>query len=193
MATRKNGGDAVSVIKNREIVLGITGGIAAYKVPELVRMLRKRQAKVTCILTANGARFVTPLTLQTLSNNRVYEGMFDPFVWDIEHISLARKADAVVVVPATADTIARLAHGRAEDLLCSVVLATEAPVLFCPAMNDRMWLHPATQDNVLRLTKFGYRMVKPEKGELACGVEGVGRLAGLDAIVAAIEETVRSR
>lgn len=182
-----------SLLKDKEIVLGVTGGIAAYKVPELVRMLRKKQAKVSCILTENGARFVTPLTLQTLSGSKVYEGMFDPFVWDIEHISLAKKADVVVVVPATADVIARLAHGRADDLVCSVVLATEAPVLFCPAMNERMWLHPATQDNAERLVKFGYGMVKPEEGELACGVEGVGRLASLDVIVEAIEQAVRGK
>src|SRR3989339_1852815 len=134
-------------LKGKEIVVGITGSIAAYKAPELVRLLKKEGAGVSYILTENGARFVTPLTLQTVSGSPVYQGMFDPFVWDIEHISLAQKADLIVIAPATADMIARLACGRADDLLSSVVLASNAPVLICPAMNDRMWHHPATYAN----------------------------------------------
>ncbi|MCX5777897.1 MAG: hypothetical protein NTU66_01545 [Elusimicrobia bacterium] len=170
------------------IVIGICGGIAAYKIPELIRLLRAAHMDIRCVLTVNGARFVTPLTVQTLSRNRVYEGMFDPADWDIEHISLADDADVVVVAPATADTIARLAAGRADDLLSSVILATGAPVMVCPAMNEKMWLHPATQKNVALLKKYGYTFVDPESGELACGVTGVGRLASLDTIVRRIKE-----
>jgi len=177
-------------LKDKEIIIGICGSIAAYKAPELVRMLRSHGARITCILTGNGARFVTPLTLQTVSCNKVYEGMFDPLVWDIEHISLAQKADIVVVAPASADAIARFASGRAEDLLSSVILSTEKPVLICPAMNDRMWLHPATQENVRRLTGYGYHFAQPEKGELACGATGVGRLADLAAITRAVSEII---
>ncbi|MHB9156016.1 MAG: flavoprotein [Endomicrobiales bacterium] len=188
MAKTGSAGNPPSSLRDKDIVLGICGGIAAYKAPELVRALRALKARVNCILTANGARFVTPLTLQTLSGNRVYEGMFDPFAWEVEHVSLAKKAGIVVVAPATADAIARLACGRAEDFLSSVILAAECPVLVCPSMNDKMWAHPATQDNVRRLKSFGYFFVEPEKGELACGDVGTGRLAGLDVIAAKIEE-----
>lgn len=188
--TAKRGNPAAGGLGNREIVLGVSGSIAAYKAPELVRLLRAKGANVSCILTENGARFVTALTLQTLSCNQVYSGMFDPFVWDIEHISLAKKADIIVVAPATADVIARFASGRADDLLSSTVLAADAPVLICPAMNDKMWDHPATRENVARLKRFGYHFVAPETGELACGTVGTGRLAPLPAIVEAIEKIV---
>jgi phosphopantothenoylcysteine synthetase/decarboxylase len=177
-------------LEKKEIVLGVCGSIAAYKVPEFIRMLRCEQASVNCILTPGGSHFVTPLTLQSLANNRVYEGMFDPYAWDIEHISLARKADVVAVIPATADAIARMAAGRAEDLLSSVVLATKAPVLVCPAMNANMWTHPATQENVRTLKSYGYHFVDPEEGDLACGEKGPGRLAGLDVILRAVHSLV---
>lgn len=174
--------------KTAPVILGICGGIAAYKTPELVRLLQAAGRVVACVLTKNGARFVTPLTLQTLSRNRVYEGMFDAFDWDIEHIALADAAGVVVVAPATADTIARLAAGRADDLLASVVLTTRAPVIICPAMNEKMWLHPATQKNVAVLKDYGYRFVGPAAGELACGASGTGRLAPLDEIVRAVTD-----
>jgi phosphopantothenoylcysteine synthetase/decarboxylase len=177
---------ADTILKGKEIVLGICGSIAAYKVPELIRMLKSADARVSCILTKNGAHFVTPLTLQTLSCNQVYQGMFDPVVWDIEHISLAQKADLIAVVPASADALSRFASGRAEDLLSSVILAAASPVLLCPAMNERMWIHPATQANVEHLKEYGYHFVLPEKGELACGVTGVGRLANLETVYRAI-------
>ncbi len=135
-------------LKNKNIVLGVTGSIAAYKAPDLVRLFKKEEAGVTCVLTRNGARFVTALTLQTVSCSTVYQEMFDTIDWDIEHISLSDKADIIVVAPASADLIARLASGRADDLLSSVILAAASPVLICPAMNDRMWGHPATVANV---------------------------------------------
>ncbi len=176
------------MVAEKDIILGVCGGIAAYKTPELARMLRADGARLTCILTRNGARFVTPLTLQTVSANRVYEGLFDPFVHEVEHVSLARKASLIVIAPATADTIARLAQGNACELLDSVVLAASCPVLLCPSMNDRMWLHPATQRNIRQLTGYGYRVVPPETGELACGTTGIGRLASLETIRRSIHD-----
>ena len=192
MKRKKSNPDSVSDLRNVRVVLGICGSIAAYKSPELVRLLVGRGAEVSCILTANGARFVTPLTLQTLSRAKVYEGMFDSWDWDIEHISLAQKADIIVVAPASADMIARLAAGRADDLLSCVILAARKPVLICPAMNENMWLHPATKENVRRCVSYGYRFTQPQEGELACGVNGAGRLAELESIVAEINTTVHS-
>ena len=177
----------MSKLKNKEVILGVCGGISAYKVPELVRALKKKGTSVTCILSANGARFVTALTLKTLSRNKVYESMFEDFEIAIEHIALAKKAAVVVVVPATADVISRLACGRAGDLLTSTVLSTKSPVLICPAMNENMWLHPATKNNAGLLEKYGYKFVQHQKGDLACGDSGIGRLADIDKIVEAIE------
>ncbi|MFH1367718.1 MAG: flavoprotein [Elusimicrobiota bacterium] len=191
MKKKINSGQPAQTLRGKNIVLGITGSIAAYKAPELVRKLKKLGADVTCVLTENGARFVTPLTLQTLSQNKVYVGMFDPFVWDIEHISLSKKADIIVIAPATADIIARISWGRADDLLSSIVLsAKKVPVLLCPAMNENMWNHPATQENIKRARGYGYRIVQPEEGELACGVRGVGRLADLENIVQRITDII---
>ena len=187
---RKNKNADLAGLKGKNILLGICGGIAAYKAPELVRTLRKMDASVECILTENGERFVTPLTLQTLSGNRVYRDMFDDSVWDIEHISLAKKADIIVVAPATADAIARFACGRAEDLLSSVILAARSPVLICPAMNDKMWLHPATRENVERLKRYGYYFVEPSEGLLACGDTGIGKLADLSEIINGIKSII---
>jgi phosphopantothenoylcysteine synthetase/decarboxylase len=159
--------------------------------PELVRALRKAQADVICLVTENGLRFVTALTLQTLSNSRVYTDMFDDSVWEIEHISLAKKVDLIVVAPATADAIARFAAGRAEDLLSSVILAAHSPVLICPAMNDKMWGHPATRANVERLKEYGYNFVGPEKGELACGDVGAGKLSDISDIISKITSILK--
>ena len=177
-------------LKGKEIVLGICGGISAYKVPSLIRILKSQGAAVTCILTENGAKFVTPLTLRTLSCNRVYNDMFDSDTWDVEHVALARKADLIAVVPATADAIARFASGRAEDLLSSVVLAAKSKILLCPAMNENMWLHKATQDNVSRLKSFGYLFMGPGKGELACGDSGIGRLPEIHEIADQIKKLI---
>lgn len=180
------------ILKGKTILLGVCGGIAAYKSPELVRALRKLQADVICVVTENGLRFVTSLTLQTLSNNRVYTDMFDDSVWDIEHISLAKNADLIVVAPATADAIARFASGRAEDLLSSVILAARSPVLICPAMNERMWQHPATKANVERLKEYGYGFAGPRKGQLACGDVGIGKLEEIEIILKHILEMLKN-
>lgn len=169
--------------KPRRIVLGVTGSIAAYKAPEVVRGLVKKGAEVRCVLTPNAAHFVAPLTLATLSRHPVAQSPHDPSLWEMAHLSLAGWADLVLVAPATADFIARLAQGRAEGLLDALVLSTRSPVAVCPAMDAEMWEHPATRANVARVKEFGYRVLGPEKGELASGKVGWGRLLATDEIV----------
>ncbi|MDR2428051.1 MAG: phosphopantothenoylcysteine decarboxylase [Endomicrobium sp.] len=175
-------------LKNKNVAIGVCGGIAAYKSCDIIRGLIKLSANVECILTNGGAKFITSLTLQTLSKNKVYSGMFDiPNSWEINHISLAKKADVIVIAPATADIIARFACGRADDLLTCTVLASKAKILICPAMNSNMLNHKATQNNIETLKSYGYKFVIPEKGELACGDCGDGRLASVESILSAVE------
>jgi phosphopantothenoylcysteine decarboxylase / phosphopantothenate---cysteine ligase len=174
------------MLSGRRIVLGITGGIAAYKAAELARQLVQAGCEVTAVMTRNARRFVGPLTLRTLTGRPVASRLFSDPATPLPHISLARWADLVLVAPATADALARTAQGRANDLLSAVILDTAAPVLWAPAMNSRMWQHPLTQDNVRRLTAAGHHMVPPAAGELACGEEGEGRLAALPDILAAV-------
>ncbi len=170
-------------LKGKKILLGVTGSIAAYKAAAWVRNLRQDGAGVTVAMTKAGCRFVSPLTFAALSGNRVFTGMFDASDSEhIPHISLARGHDLILAAPATAGTIARLANGLADDLLATVILATDARVLICPAMNSRMFNHPATQENLARLKGFGYVIVEPSSGSLACGEEGPGRLADWDTV-----------
>ena len=170
----------------RRVVLGITGSIAAYKAPLIVRGLVKKGVEVRCVLTPNGAHFVSPLTLATLSKHPVSQTAHDPALWEMAHLSLSSWADLVLIAPATADFIARLAQGRAEGLLDALVLSTEAPVVVAPAMDAEMWAHPATQGNVARIKEYGYRVLGPEKGELASGKIGHGRLVEPDEIVRSV-------
>ncbi|MDE2039232.1 MAG: phosphopantothenoylcysteine decarboxylase [Elusimicrobia bacterium] len=158
------------------VVLGVTGSIAAYKSPEIVRALVKAGREVRCALTPSAARFVTPLVLATLSRHAVAQDVHDPALWEMAHLSWAGWADAVLVAPATADFLARLAQGRAEGLLDALILAARCPVAVCPAMDLEMWSHRATQANVRRLREYGYEIWGPERGELASGKIGVGRL-----------------
>ena len=168
------------------VVLGVTGSIAAYKACELVRLLMKRGDDVHVVMTEHARAFVTPLTFQTLSRNPVESDLFaDPQDWKPGHISLAAAADLVVVAPATANILAKMAHGIADDLLSSTLLATKAPVVVAPAMNDGMWTNPATQANIATLAARGVRVVQPGTGELACGTEGVGRMAEPSVILSA--------
>ena len=161
-----------------KVVVGVTGSIAAYKACELVRLLVKRGDDVHVVMTEHARAFVTPLTFQTLSRNPVECNLFeDPQDWKPEHISLAAAADLVVVAPATANILAKMVHGIADDLLSSTLLATKAPVVVAPAMNDGMWTNPATQANVATLISRGVRVVQPGTGELACGTSGTGRMA----------------
>jgi phosphopantothenoylcysteine synthetase/decarboxylase len=174
-------------LKDKNIILGICGGIAAYKSCDIIRYLVRLGINVECILTKGGSEFITSLTLQTLSKNKVNVDVFSiPDKWEINHISLARKADIIVIVPATADIIARLACGRANDLLTCTILASDASILICPAMNSKMFNHKATQRNIEILKSYDYKFIMPEKGELACGGSGYGRLASIETIVSNI-------
>jgi phosphopantothenoylcysteine decarboxylase/phosphopantothenate--cysteine ligase len=166
----------------RRIALGITGSIAAFKAPALVRALVKKGAEVRCVLTPNAAHFVTPLTLAALSRHPVAQSLHDPALWEMAHLSLAGWADLVLIAPATADFLARLAHGRAEGLLDALVLSTRSRVAACPAMDAEMWDHPATRANVKTLAGYGYELWGPEKGELASGKVGYGRMLEPDEI-----------
>lgn len=174
-----------------QILLGISGGVAAYKSAELARMLTNQGHRVRCILTEAGARFITPLTLASLTGEPCFGANPDLGEWraspSIEHIELARWAELVAVVPATADLLGKAANGLAGDLLSTVLLATRAPVLWAPAMNTGMWEHPAVQANLARLRSFGHGVVDPGEGVLACGEEGAGKLAALEAILEAIQ------
>lgn len=171
------------------IILGITGGIAAYKTPELVRALASEKYDVHCVLTEAAAQFVTPLTLQTLSGNPVRQHLFDlNEESQIGHIELADHAQALIIAPATAHCLAKIAHGLCDDLLSTAICATKAPVIFAPAMNVNMWENPAVQANVQRLREFGYTIIPPESGELACGHVGEGRLPEIKTIVSAVHD-----
>ena len=175
------------------ILLIIGGGIAAYKVVELVRLLRKSGHVVRCVVTRAGEQFVTPLTLAALSENKVYTSLFDlKDEVEMGHIQLSREADLVVVAPATADLLAKMAAGIADDLATTLLLATDKPVLAAPAMNVRMWLHAATRRNVATLRGDGVTVMEPDEGEMACGEYGPGRLPEPGAIKEAIDKALAS-
>lgn len=167
-----------------KILLGVTGSIAAYKAAELIRLFVKNGDEVTVIMTPAACEFVKPLTFQTLSRNPVYVDQFAPPVsWKPEHISLAESADLVVVAPASANTIAKMRYGLADNLLCATLLATKAPIVVAPAMNTGMWESPVTQENIAALKARGVTVIEPGDGELACGVKGKGRMMEPAAIV----------
>ena len=171
-------------MEQRRVLVAVTGGIAAYKVPELVRALRRAGASVRCAMTAEASEFVTPLVLQTLTGQPVRDSLFDASQeGEIDHVALADWAELVILAPATAHSLARLAHGLADNLVSAVLLATRAPVLAAPAMNVNMWEHPATQANLALLRERGVSVVGPEEGELACGWEGAGRMSSPETIV----------
>ncbi|HYE27602.1 MAG TPA: bifunctional phosphopantothenoylcysteine decarboxylase/phosphopantothenate--cysteine ligase CoaBC [Allosphingosinicella sp.] len=176
-------------MKGQRILLIVGGGIAAYKACELVRLIRKGGGSVRCVLTAGGAQFVTPMTLAALSEQPVHTSL-----WDLKdevemgHIQLSREADLVLVCPATADLMAKMAAGIADDLATTLLLATDKPVLAAPAMNVRMWRHEATRRNVAQLRRDGVTVLEPDEGEMACGEYGPGRLPEPEAILAAIRE-----
>jgi len=175
-----------------EVVLGVTGSIAAYKAAELTRLLMKSGHGVSVIMTDAARQFITPLTFQTLSRRPVACGMFDPVAdWEPHHIALAKRAHVLVVAPCSADALAKFAHGLADDMLSATALACRAPMVVAPAMNDAMFDHPATQENLAALRRRGAIVVEPENGELACGSEGRGRLASLDAILNAVDKALK--
>jgi phosphopantothenoylcysteine decarboxylase/phosphopantothenoylcysteine decarboxylase/phosphopantothenate--cysteine ligase len=176
----------------KEVLLGVTGSIAAYKAAEIANLLTKSQISVHTLMTRAGTRFITPLTFQTLTGNRVYTDMFEEvFYEDVRHISLAKRADCCVIAPATANIIGKLASGVADDMLTTVVTAMrDKPILICPAMNTAMYENPVTQSNIRKLRDFGFRFVDPRESRLACGDLGKGALADVDVIAAAVMEAL---
>lgn len=165
------------MLKDKNILLAVCGGIAVYKVVEVASRLRKAGAKVHVVMTKEAANFVAPLTFQEISGNPVNVSMWEKVTnWNVEHIALANLADLVLVAPATANIIGKIAGGIADDMLTTVIMATKAPVLLAPAMNSNMYTNPITQRNLDTLRKFGYHIIEPASGHLACGVNGIGRL-----------------
>lgn len=177
------------MFSNKTVVLGVSGGIAVYKSCDVVSRLRKLGVNVHVIMTKSAAEFVTPLTFQSLSQNYVVSDMFEePKTWDVEHISLAKKADVFLIAPATANVIGKMANGIADDMLTTTVMATKGKVLIAPAMNTNMYENPIVQRNINSLKELGYSFVEPESGRLACGDTGKGKLANPETIV---EEVVK--
>ncbi len=175
------------LLENKRILLIVAGGIAAVKAPDLIRRLRERGAQVRCILTKGGANFVTPLTLASLSGEKCYQELFSlTDESEMGHIRLSREADILLVAPATADIMAKMAHGMADDLATTALLATDKPVMIAPSMNVMMWTHPATQANLQTLQTRDIRIVGPGAGDLACGEVGDGRMAEVPEIIAAL-------
>ena len=175
------------MLENRRILLIVAGGIAAVKVPDLIRRLRERGASVRCILTKGGAQFVTPLTLAALSGDKCYQELFSlTDEAEMGHIRLSREADIILVAPATADIMAKMVTGQADDLATTALLATDKPVMIAPSMNVMMWTHPATQANLQTLQTRDVRIVGPSAGDLACGEVGNGRMAEVPEIIAAL-------
>jgi len=166
------------MLDNKNIIIGVTGGIAIYKTLDLISKLKKENANVEVIMTKAATEFITPLTFQTMSQNRVHFDMFGLVnEMEVEHISLAKKADVILVAPATANTIGKIANGIADNLLTTVIMATSKKVVFAPAMNTQMYKNPILQNNISRLRELGYEFINPGEGRLACGDEGTGKMA----------------
>ena len=171
------------LLKNKKIILIIGGGIAAYKTLELIRLLKKQDCEIKVILTKSGKKFVTPLSLASLSQNKVYQDLFDSDQEaEMDHISLSRWCDIIVFAPITANSMAKLSSGRADDLASTLILASNKQTILAPAMNVRMWLHKTTQNNIKKLLDFGYLSVGPSTGEMACGEYGEGKMSTPDQI-----------
>ena len=189
-------------LKNKKIVIGVTGSIACYKVLDLIKKLRKEKASVYIIMTYGSQKLVDKKDFEKASNNKVYTDLFEPNInykdyikknKPIKHISLADIADLLLICPATANVIGKIANGIADDLLSTSVMATNAPVLICPAMNVKMWKNPIMQENITKLKKLKYEFVEPEYGDLACGYKGMGRLANLQRIINRTETIIERR
>lgn len=180
------------MFKDKNIVIGVTGGIAVYKVLDVVSRLRKLGININVIMTKSAKEFVNPLSFQSLSQNYVITDMFEePKTWDVEHISLAQKADLFLIAPATANIIGKIANGISDDMLSTTVMATKAPVVIAPAMNTNMYLNPIVQSNIERLQSLGYSFIEPVSGRLACGDYGAGKLADPEDIVKNITDMLQ--
>ncbi|MCC5465054.1 bifunctional phosphopantothenoylcysteine decarboxylase/phosphopantothenate--cysteine ligase CoaBC [Pelosinus baikalensis] len=179
------------MLKGKNIVVGVAGGIAAYKIVDLVSQLKKQGANIYVIMTQSAANFVTPLTFREISGQPVVVDMWaETTNWNVEHIALASRADLFILAPATGNMIGKIANGIADDMLTTTVMATTAPVLFVPAMNTNMYLNPIVQKNISSLTELGYHFMIPESGMLACGVEGIGRLPDSKVILEKVHQLI---
>lgn len=179
------------MIKNKNIVIGITGGIACYKVCEIISYLVREGVNVDVIMTKNATEFITPLTIEILSKNKVIIDMFEKKEhFEVEHISLARKADLILVVPATANIIGKVANGIADDMLSTTIMATTSKIVFAPAMNNEMYNNKIVQENIKKLKKYGYEFINPVEGNLACGYKAIGKLAKKETIINFVNKTL---
>lgn len=177
------------MLNGKNIVIGVTGGIAVYKIVDLVSQLRKKGANVKVIMSKAAMNFVTPLMFQEISKNPVITSMWQENEnWDVEHIAIANWADCIVIAPATANIIGKVANGIADDMLTTVVMATKVPIIFAPAMNTNMYVNPIVQKNLATLRTAGYHIVEPAKGMLACGIEGIGRLPEVPVLLETLEK-----
>lgn len=180
------------MFKNINIVIGVTGGIAAYKVCGLINYLKSEEANIDVIMTKSATNFITPLTLETLSGNKVIYDMFKrPDYMNVEHISLATKADMFLIVPATANIIGKVANGIADDMLSTTIMATKAPVIFSPSMNNNMYENKIVQANIDKLKSNGYKFIEPSVGHLACGTCAKGKLPNTKDIVENVKKLVK--
>ncbi len=182
------------MFKDFNIVIGITGGIAAYKACGIVSFFKSQGANIDVIMTKNASLFITPLTLETLSSNKVITDMFErPDYIEVKHISLAKKADLFLIVPATANIIGKVANGIADDMLTTTIMATKAPVIFAPAMNDAMYNNKIVQANLDKLKLYGYKIIEPSFGHLACGYEAKGKLPKNEEIIDYVKKLVKEK
>jgi len=182
----------MSSLKNKNILVGVTGSISIYKSCELIRMLIKEEANVNVVMTSNAEKFVSSMTFQSLSGKKVFTNMYDTDESSITHINLADSSDLIIICPATANFISKYANGIADDLLLNILIATKSNVTICPAMNVNMFNNPLIQENIKKLSKLGVDFIEPDSGDLACGWEGKGRLASLDRISMSIKKKVSS-
>ena len=179
-------------LKNKKVLLIICGGIAAYKSLEIIRLLKKNNVTIKTILTKNGSEFVTPLSITSLSQSKVYQDLFSlENESEMDHISLSRWADAILIAPATANTISKIANGNSDDLASTVILASNKKIFLAPAMNVRMWEHQSTKENIIKLQNFGYTLIGPVVGDMACGEFGEGKMSEPTEIINSLENYFR--
>ena len=179
-------------LKNKKVLLIICGGIAAYKSLEIIRLLKKNNVTIKTILTKNGSEFVTPLSITSLSQSKVYQDLFSlENESEMDHISLSRWADAILIAPATANTISKIANGNSDDLASTVILASNKKIFLAPAMNVRMWEHQSTKENIIKLQNFGYNLIGPVVGDMACGEFGEGKMSEPSEIINSLENYFR--
>lgn len=176
----------------KEVILGVAGGISAYKACDLLRILQRDDFNINVVMTKEAANFIKPLTFQTLSGNKVFNDMFDENIeWNPNHISLAKRADVIIIAPVTANFIGKLAGGICDDLLGCICFGTEAKIILCPAMNENMYKHKIVQANLGKLKDFGMIIVPPIKGRLACGDTGMGHMANVEEIVKIVKKHIK--